>query len=388
LNLHILGTRGLPAKHGGFETFAEQLALYLVARDHEVTVYCQSGPGKSDSIDTWHGIRRVTFSEEDGPQGTVRFDLRSALAASRDRTATILTLGYNTAIFSLIHTLRGSQHYMNMDGIEWKRQKWSRPARLWLRLNEWFGAKLSTGMIADHPEIKAHLNRHGRADDTTVIPYGADAITEADVSLLDQFGIKPHEYFLVIARPEPENSILDIVKAFASKPRTQKLVVLGAYLANENPYHGEVLEAGMGDSVIFPGAIYDSATVTALRFYASAYIHGHQVGGTNPSLVEALAAANPIVAHDNIFNRWVAGDSARYFNSVENLSALFDELEADPGGLRAMQDGSRERHKACFQRETILHAYEQLLKGIPLKEAAWMMQKSVRRTEAVSLSKG
>ena len=371
MQLHILGTRGVPAQHGGFETFAEQFALHMVSRGHEVTVYCQSSKEEPPFTDTWEGIHRVGLSESDGPAGTIRFDFRSALAASRQPGATLLTLGYNTAIFSLLHRFRHDRHFMNMDGIEWKRQKWSLPQRLWLRMNEWCGAHWANQLIADHPAIKAHLSELVRPDKITVIPYGADAITHADASHLERFGLEPNAYYIVIARPEPENSILEMVHAYKQSHRRFPLVLLGNYKPKENEYHARVLAAAEGTRILFPGAIYESTVVTALRFYATAYLHGHQVGGTNPSLVEALAAGNAVIAHRNRFNEWVAGASARYFAGAEDLDRHFSELEANPDLIEAMRAGSRQRHALCFRREQILEAYENLLLGKAVRVPQW-----------------
>lgn len=373
LQLHILGTRGIPAKHGGFETFAEQFALYMTARGHETTVYCQNDRGTPEGIDTWKGVRRVSLSESDGAKGTVSFDLRSALMASREKDATLLTLGYNTAIFSLIHRLRGVRHFMNMDGVEWRRQKWNGLERLWLRSNEWCGTQFVDSLIADHPVIKQHLSTLVDSRKITVIPYGADAVTEASATPLAALGLAPNDFYVVIARPEPENSILEIVQAFAYNPRGTKLVLLGKYTPSTNAYHARVLAAAEGKPILFPGAIYDANVVASLRFHAKAYIHGHQVGGTNPSLVEALAAGCAVIAHRNPYNRWVAGEQARYFGTVAGLSQHFDTLETSPDLLGPMRASSRERHQQCFRRELILEAYEDLLLGTGAQMDCWTL---------------
>ncbi|MEI9851626.1 MAG: hypothetical protein WDN24_13170 [Sphingomonas sp.] len=152
-------------------------------------------------------------------------------------------------------------------------------------LNEQAGARLATVAIADHPEIANHLRGAGRSD-AVMIPYGADLVTEADPALLSPYGIAPHRYFISIARIEPENSILEIVEAFSRRPRGAQLMVLGRLEPETNPYHRQVRAAASGE-VLFPGAIYEAAALAALRFHALAYMHGHQVGGTNPSLVES-----------------------------------------------------------------------------------------------------
>src|SRR6185312_4070041 len=141
LEVSILGTRGVPANHGGFETFAQDLSLYLVDRGHRVTVYCQASADEGHSEDEWNGVRRVLIPAPTGPVGTMKFDLAAVLHSSR-RPGVILTLGYNTAIFSLLYRLRRIRSVMNMDGIEWKRDKWRFSERIWLHFNELAGARL------------------------------------------------------------------------------------------------------------------------------------------------------------------------------------------------------------------------------------------------------
>lgn len=364
----ILGTRGIPAQHGGFETFAEDLSLYLAARGHRVTVYCQTDSAASPdaSTDEWNGIRRVLVPAPNGAIGTVTYDWASTLHASRGKghaprdKRVVLTLGYNTAVFSLAYRFRRMPSVMNMDGIEWKRQKWSLPEKAWLWLNERAGARFANHLVADHPEIAAHLQAHTPAKKITVIPYGADAVTDASTASLLPYSLNSKGYYLLIARPEPENSILEIVRAFDSDRVSAPLLVLGNYYPERNTYHRQVKQAA-GRNVIFAGAIYDRATVQALRFHARAYIHGHRVGGTNPSLVESLAAGNAILAHDNPFNRWVAGPGASYFRGSQDLEQTIAALEASPHRLAEMEQASRERHSLEFTREKILSAYEDLL---------------------------
>ena len=249
---------------------------------------------------------------------------------------------------------------MNMDGIEWKRAKWSLPKRAWLWVNEWSGAGFANHLIADHPQIAAHLRRHTSPDKITVIPYGADVVHAASTDVLGQFGLQPKSYYILIARPEPENSILEIVQAFSSGRSASPLVVLGCFTTATNSYHRQVIEAA-GPNVRFVGAIYDHEVVKVLRFHARAYIHGHRVGGTNPSLVEALAAGNAIVAHENRFNRWVAGEAARFFHGAEDLEEILFSLEANPKRFLAMEEGSRRRHQECLAKEQVLSVYEELL---------------------------
>lgn len=357
--LRILGTRGIPAAHGGFETFAEHLALYLVAKGWRVVVYCQVegvGPTYEDS---WHGVERVHISVAgDGPKSTIVFDWHATVHAAQ-HTDLCLTLGYNTAVFCGLLRAKGIPNIINMDGIEWSRMKWGPLAKAWFWFNDWAGCWLGNHLVADHPQIKAHLTSRVRAEKITTIPYGADPVTNAPITAVETLGLVPGQYLTVIARPEPENSLLEIVKGFSVKKRGFQLVVLGNY-HDANTYH-QAVQAAASPEVKFVGAIYDKTVVQALRFHSAAYVHGHQVGGTNPSLVEALGAGNAVLAHDNRFNRWVAGEGAMYFSGADQFAACMDQIAAQPGKLFALKAAGQKRFVEAFTWGDVLHQYEQLL---------------------------
>lgn len=357
--IFILGTRGIPAQHGGFETFAENLSLFLTKRGWKVAVYCQEdNPDPAESI--WHGIHRIHIPTRiQGGLGTIIFDLKATLHAL-SQEGLFLTLGYNTAIFNVLQRIKGQTNVINMDGIEWRRDKWGVVARTWFWLNERIGCWVGNHLVADHPRIKDHLATRVSAGKITMIPYGGDEVLEADVSLLHPYNLEAGRYSIIIARPEPENSFLEMVRAFSSKHRDHKLVVLGNFDPSQNRYHRQVMNAASGE-VVFPGAIYDAPIVQALRFYSRFYVHGHRVGGTNPSLVEALGAGCAVIAHDNHFNRWVAGDDAAYFANETACSMLFDELLLDDVRLETMRAASRREFQARFTWEHILSQYEALL---------------------------
>jgi glycosyltransferase involved in cell wall biosynthesis len=248
-----------------------------------------------------------------------------------------------------------------VDGVEWRRPKWSSAVKFWFWMNDWAACWLGNHLIADHPEIARHLKSRVAASKISTIAYGAPRISSIDDTAIKNLGLTPGRYLSVIARAEPENSLLEIVKGFSLRRRNMTLAVLGHYY-DHNPYHVAV-RAAASDEVVFLGAIYDKATVAALRFHCVAYLHGHQVGGTNPSLVEALGAANPVIAHDNRFNRWVAGSGAKYFNSGEDLSALLDDVLNNPTLLAQMRAASIERFETDLTLDTILTQYRTLLES-------------------------
>lgn len=357
--LAILGIRGVPAAHGGFETFAEHLVLDLVRKGWDVSVYCQKeGTGKVTE-DDWQGVRRIHVPViGQGSFSTVLFDIMSTLAASR-RGELCLLLGYNTAVLCALLRLRGVPVLINMDGIEWQRAKWNVLLKAWFRINEWAGAKLGNHLIADHPEIRVHLSQLCPASKITMIPYGSESWADAPDEPLHALNLSPGRFFTVIARAEPENSLLEIVQAYSRQPRGLPLVVLGKY-EQSHDYQRRVLEAASNE-VRFVGAIYDKAVLRALRVHSLAYVHGHQVGGTNPSLLEALGAGNAVIAHDNRFNRWVAGDAMAYFKTADDAAKLFDELPHDARKLKQMRTAATARHQDAFEWRRVLDEYEQLL---------------------------
>ncbi len=361
-SLYILGTRGIPAAHGGFETFAQRFALHMRDKGWDVTVYCQADAGPAGpTIDEWEGIRRITFVADAGATGTMKFDWACTRHAMKER-GVMLVLGYNTAAFSALLRLTGNPVLMNMDGIEWKRAKWPWHGRIWLYLNEWIGALFSNKLIADHPEIAKHLNRRRRRADIVMIPYGADLIETAPTEPVTARDLTPGKYVISIGRIEPENNILPMIQAFAAKPRDLGFICLGKLEPDKNAYHRAVIAAGAG-RVLFPGAIYDPSVVQALRFHAAAYCHGHSVGGTNPSLVEALGAGNAIIGHDNPYNRWVAGEDQFFFADAKQCDAVFDRIVEDPQALSEARSKARARFLDAFRWEPILGEYETLCAG-------------------------
>jgi glycosyltransferase involved in cell wall biosynthesis len=357
--IRILGCRGIPAAHGGFETFAEYLSPYLVSKGWQVTVYCQEDGNGAPWRDEWRGVERIHIPvRQQGAIGTMVFDWHATRDAAQHK-ALCLTLGYNTAIFTSLLRIRGLFNLISMDGIEWSRAKWSVPAKAWLWLNERAGCWLGNHLIADHPEIKKHLTTRVRADKITIITHGAERVEQAPDEPLKQWGLKPGNYLTLIARPEPENSVLEAVQGFSRKPRGMKLVILGNY-SKSHPFQAKVLDAA-SDEVMFIGAIYDRAVVQALRFHCVAYIHGHQVGGVNPSLVEALGAGNAVIAHDNRFNRWVLGDHGLYFTDADSFETVVERVLAKPAALSEIRTCNILRHKEEFTWPHILTQCEDLL---------------------------
>jgi glycosyltransferase involved in cell wall biosynthesis len=349
----------VPAAHGGFETFAERLSIFLAERGWRVMVYCQENGRGPLHEDEWNGVHRVLIPVAgDHPASSVLFDWK-AIGHAALFNDLCLTLGYNTAVFCARLRLAGVRNVINMDGIEWHRAKWGPLPKAWFWFNEHAGCRLGDHLVADHPEISLHLQRSVSGGKVTMIPYGADRLVDISDAPLAAHGLKRGCFLTLIARPEPENSVLEVVQAFSQRQRGLVLAVLGAYREG-NPYHAAV-QAAASSEVHFLGAIYDQAAVQSLRAHSAIYVHGHQVGGTNPSLVEALGAGNAVIAHDNRFNRWVAGDAARYFRGADGFAAGLEALLGNGAALSALRAAAVQRHAQAFTWPTVLSAYEDLL---------------------------
>jgi glycosyltransferase involved in cell wall biosynthesis len=229
-----------------------------------------------------------------------------------------------------------------------------------LYLNERFAALFGNHLIADHPVIEKYLWSRAPKRKITTITYGADPVCNAPASLVEALKLTPGRYLTLIARPIPENSIFELIQAFSARRRDHQLVVLGEFRPKEDMYHRKVM-ACASEEVYFAGPIYDQAIVQALRFHGKAYLHGHTVGGTNPSLIEAMAAGNPVIARDNQYNRWVAESGALYFDTIEAADdrislVLSDEMLRQKLGAAAL---SRFREEFTWQQ--VAGQYEDLL---------------------------
>lgn len=323
LRIAILGTRGIPARYGGFETFAEQLSVRLVQRGFDVTVYAEAD-GMPPPDATHRGVRvRYRRRPRWGAASVLAYDCACLWDARRGYDL-VYMLGYGAAWACWWPRLWGTPVWINVDGLEWARSKWSAPARLYLRVMEWVATRAATRLIADADAIARRFReRYPRGAPCTTIAYGADIVDPTHVSTapLATWGLTPGRYALVVARPEPENHVLEIVQGYLQHDGDWPLVVVGG-VSGATAYQRRLL-ALRSDRIRFIGAIYDTVQLTALRAHAAVYLHGHSVGGTNPSLLESMACGSLVIAHDNPFNREVAGEGALYFaNSAELAQKL------------------------------------------------------------------
>ena len=355
----ILGTRGIPACYGGFETFAEEIATRLVERGHDVTVLCEKRKGERPSVYKGVNLRYVS-APSFGPLTTIVFDLLCLVKARRSYEV-VYMLGYGASLFCFIPRLWGAEVWINMDGIEWRRSKWSRAAKLYLRLMEGMALWTANRIIADAEGVRGHLaGRHRWLPPCTVIPYGSPVIECApDAALIAEWDLHVDQYYIVVCRLEPENHVFEVVRGFAAANPYYPLIVVGDHL--EKKRYVQQLVAMRDERIRFIGTVYDRDKLQALRYHARAYFHGHSVGGTNPSLLEAMGCGNAILAHDNVFNREVAGDAAEYFSVSKDLPRLIQALESDNGRRQAMRAAARRRIASHYSWEQVCDRYIELL---------------------------
>lgn len=353
----ILGSRGIPAEFGGFETFAEQLSVRLVERGYDVTVYCEYSQSYRDP--EYKGVRLIFVRTPLLPGlRSIWFDSVCVLRSLRGYDA-VCMLGYHAAFSFFLPRIFRTNFITNMDGIEWKRDKWSPTAKRYIRWMEFFAARFSSRLVADADGIADHLNtRYGVGGKTTMIPYGADPVAGTpDPSHLNELSVTPNSYYLLVCRLEPENHVLEVVRGFVQTRTPHKLVIVGDEKTGTE-YVRQLLDAA-DNRVCFVGTIFNQAMLQSLRWHCRAYFHGHSVGGTNPSLLEAMACGNHTVAHDNVFNREVTDGNAQFFGSATDVASIISQLDlAVPTTLGEQLLG---RVGEVYTWDRIADCYEELL---------------------------
>lgn len=319
MKIGILGTRGVPNMYGGFEQFAQYLSVGLVRRGHSVWVYNSSNHPYREK--DWRGVRIIHCNDWEnriGTAGQFVYDYNCLMDARQRKFDVLLQLGYtsNSVFYSLWP--KKALNVVNMDGLEWKRTKYSPLVQKFLLRAEKWAARHGHVLVADSLGIRDYIESKYRRP-ATYIPYGADIPDDYDNGKLNRWGLRPGGYFLLVARMEPENNIEMIIQAWLASGSTKPLVLVGDAGNGFGTYLRKVYR---DERLLFAGAIYETGTINALRHYSTLYLHGHSVGGTNPSLLEAMACRCVIAAHDNPFNKEILGSEACYFSSKVELAAI------------------------------------------------------------------
>lgn len=359
LRIAIAGSRGIPNNYGGFEQCAENLSVLLVKAGHQVTVY---NPAYHDyTHEEFEGvrIRRMTNPERlIGTAGNFMYDYLCMRNALREQCDILLVLGYTTAsVFFPLLNRRGSMLVTNMDGLEWKRDKWNAFVKKLARWFEALGARYSDALVSDNGEIRNYLlKEYGK--DSTFIAYGAEVFDSPDPNVPAHYELKPREYDLLIARLEKENNVQTILDGVVAAGVPVPFLVIGRY----DTAYGEWLRRRYAPyaGIRFMGGIYNQVHLNNLRWFGRYYFHGHSVGGTNPSLLEAMASGAYILSHDNLFNRDVLGAHAWYFTSPDGVKKLLLEQELLEQKRADYTEANMARIRSQYNWEKIAGEYESL----------------------------
>jgi glycosyltransferase involved in cell wall biosynthesis len=321
----IIGTVGIPANYGGFETLAENLVHFHQASSLTdlLTVYCSSKcyPTKASSYLSAQ-LKYVPLNAN-GVQSIV-YDLVSLVSAVWNRNNVILLLGVSGAVaLPLIRLFSSAQIITNIDGIEWRREKWQGFSKRFLRFSEKIAVRFSHQVITDNEAIADYV-KQSYGVDSHVIAYGADHAVAADAVAVDEYAL-PENYAFSVCRIEPENNIHIILEAF-SKLNSHTLVMVGNW--NNSEYGRALQEKYVSyDNIFLLDPIYDLGKLKTLRSQALFFIHGHSAGGTNPSLVEAMHFGKPVLAFDCIFNRCTTEDKSFFFKNTDELQYLIKTMD-------------------------------------------------------------
>lgn len=352
-----MGSRGIPNHYGGFEQFAQYLSAGLQHRGHEVFVYNSHQHPYQQSL--WNGVNIIHCKDREhklGTAGQFLYDRNCLRDAANRNFDVLLHLGYTSDSVWHRRWPRQTVNMVNMDGLEWQRKKYNRLTRKFLKKAEALAVKHGDILIADSPVIKKYLEKKYNKE-AHFIPYAAEVFIETDPNLLQQFDLQSSAYYLVIARMVPENNIEMIIKGFLASGRLYPLVIIGN---TANRFGRHLVSAYAQKDIIFPGPVYNNTLLNNLRHFSAAYFHGHSVGGTNPSLLEAMACGCAVIAHDNDFNRAVLGDDAEYFINEQAVSRL---LESGTGEMlkETRKRSNLEKIRTIYNTGCIVDSYENLM---------------------------
>lgn len=355
LRIAFLGTRGVPARYGGFETAVEEVGSRLAARGHDVLVYCRTGgdagPAEHLGMRLVHlpALRRKSLET----LSHTALSVGHLLAAGRPDVAMVFNAA-NSPFLPALRALRVPVA-LHVDGLEWRRAKWAGAGRAYYLLAECLGVRWADALIADAEGI-AEYYRAEFAAESNQIAYGAPIVAPG-ADRLAEVGLLPGRYHLAVARFEPENHLHLVVEGYVRSRARLPLVVVGT--APYSDGYTATVHALADDRVRFLGGLWDQELLDQLYAGCATYLHGHSVGGTNPSLLRAIGAGAPCLAYDVPFNRDVLAEAGEYFVTVADVARALDAAETDPyatarRGIRSLERARR------YDWEEVADAYEAL----------------------------
>lgn len=358
MKLAILGTRGIPANYGGFETFAEELSVRLAARGHDITVYGRSNNIRYTGAE-YRGVKLIVLPTIGTKHlDTVFHTFLSVFHAIFKRFDAILICNAANAIFAAVPRLTGTPVALNVDGIERKRRKWGIAGRTYYRVSEYFATWIPNVIITDAAVIRQYyLEYHGVP--SKMIAYGADCSRQPSTEVQQRLGVNPREYILYVSRLEPENNAHLVIQAFEHVRTPMPLLIVG-----DAPYAQQYiasLKATSDRRVRFPGAVYGMG-YRELQSHAYLYVHATEVGGTHPALIEAMGAGNCVLVYDTPENREVVGDCGLFFSDSATLTSLLQTAIDSPQLVESYRIKAQSRAQALYSWDAITDEYEELFR--------------------------
>lgn len=362
MRIAILGTRGIPASYGGFETFAEHLATRLVARGHEVTVYCRSHYVSPRQLE-YHGVKLTVLPTVQHKYfDTVVHTFLSALHAVPRRFDAALICNAANAPFSLILRLTGTPVAINVDGLEHKRKKWGALGRKYYRLTEYLSTLLPNEMVTDAQVIQDYyLARHNAR--STMIAYGSEVERRPDHAVVRKWRVEPNRYILYVSRLEPENNAHLVIEAFKKVRTAFRLLIVG-----DAPYAEQYIEdlkaRAKGDKrIIFTGFVFGQ-DYRSLQQNAYCYVHATEVGGTHPALLEAMGYGNCVLTLATPENLEAVGEAGVSYVDEFDLAEKLRRVLRDGSLVQAYRNRAQVRVQNCYDWETVVDQYERLFRKI------------------------
>lgn len=353
LRIALLGTRGIPANYGGFETCAEELSTRLAGLGHDVSVYCRT-PHIDYPADTYNGVRLIKLPTiRTKYTDTIVHSMLSSLHAVVRRYDVVFVFGVGNSPACAVLRAGRLPVMLNVDGLDWQREKWPAIAKFCLRVAEQLAVRVAHRTITDSPNVQAYY-REQRGAVLDYIPYGADPQPLSPNGTLSAHGLEPGGYFLYVGRLEPENRVHDLVAASQAASVSRPTVVVG-----DAPYAPEYIAALRhqgGDRVRFTGAIYGPG-YWELNQHAYTYVFPVTSSGTHPALIEAMACGNCVLVRDTPDNRNVGGDAVRYFTSVPELTELMRWAESAPAEVKRLGALAADRARALYDWDRVTADY-------------------------------
>lgn len=325
MKIAILGTRGVPNYYGGFEQFAEFFSVYLVQKGHEV--YCYNSHNHPFQEKSFHGVHILHQYDPEyklGTFGQFIYDYNCIKDARQRDFDIILQLGYTSNSIWYFLLPKKSIIITNMDGLEWKRTKYSKPVQQFLKFAERLAANSSDFLVSDSLGIKKFLLEKYQKE-STYIAYGAYPFDNPNEAILKEYQVERENFNMIMARFEPENNLDMVLEGVAMNEDKTPILVIGKHQTK----YGEYLKQKFKNysHIRFIGGLYNLEHLNNLRYYSNLYFHGHSVGGTNPSLLEAMASKALVIAHNNDFNRGILKDNGYYFSNPEEVKNILNTIK-------------------------------------------------------------